>query len=194
VELYSSRDRQCRLGYESSAQCDSFQLGEMIRFFSRIHMAQVEGNLCGRNATESYPGGIERVLDLLRQCPEYQIDANHKHCGLRKRLIPLLDQLEPYLRTSNATDIGICSNCWQAERTRYAWNEAKRPVSWRPSTLNFNSGKVRASLGGEACLELHLKVRDEFTATSRDWTADDAITAMGVRFGSTTPFLNSNRF
>src|SRR5215469_6497984 len=37
LKLYSSTDRQCKLGYDTSPQCDSFQLGEMLRFFQRIN-------------------------------------------------------------------------------------------------------------------------------------------------------------
>ncbi|KAG7140693.1 hypothetical protein HYQ46_007937 [Verticillium longisporum] len=31
LALYSSRDRQCKLGYDSSSACDSFQLGQMLK-------------------------------------------------------------------------------------------------------------------------------------------------------------------
>ena len=35
VNLYTFQPNQCRLGYDTSPACNSFQLGEMIRFFAR---------------------------------------------------------------------------------------------------------------------------------------------------------------
>ncbi|KAI7068001.1 hypothetical protein KC339_g15177 [Hortaea werneckii] len=47
LRLYASRDRQCRLGYDSSPQCDSFQLGEMnIKLTGTTHTAALGQGSC----------------------------------------------------------------------------------------------------------------------------------------------------
>ena len=81
IKLYTLGERQCKLGYGSSIQCDSFQLGEMMRFFHRVDTFPLRGSIFNPDGTTQYQGDIERLIDALRQCPEYQIDANHKHCG-----------------------------------------------------------------------------------------------------------------
>jgi hypothetical protein len=190
LKIYSSGERQCRLGYDSSPQCDSFQLGEMVRFFTRTSMLRLQGTLSEGDAIESYSGDIERLLELLRQSQSYQLDRNHTHCGLRTRLVPMLDQLEPFLVGGKVADVGICGECWQANRHRCAWKDAKRPVAWRPAAIQNVSGKSRGAAGGEGCLAYHNKVRDMFTAVSRDWTSRDTDgVGTGIRFGTHTPFL-----
>lgn len=155
--LYTSRDRQCKLGYGSSAQCDSFQLGEMMRFFSRIGTLQFQGTLYDSSeSTAPYDGDLFVLLDTLKQVPEYQIDKFHTHCGIRTRVLPLLDSLQECLQF-----IGICPDCWQADRTRYAWIDSKRPLNWKRQ--NFR-------LRGQSCENMHAGVRELFTATERDWS------------------------
>jgi hypothetical protein len=189
LKLYSGGERQCRLGYDSSPQCDCFQLGEMVRFFTRINTLRLQGTLSGADVSEPYHDNLHRLLELLRQSPTYQIDKNHTHCGIRTKLAPLLAQLEPYLVIGNAADLGICGECWHAHRARYAWSEAKRPVSWRSPVVSSTSGKSRGAAGSEGCLEFHIKVRDMFMAVSRDWRAGDPA-GLGGRFGGpSTPSL-----
>jgi hypothetical protein len=40
LRLYTSGERQCKLGYDTSLQCDSFQLGEMVRFLPQDRYRQ----------------------------------------------------------------------------------------------------------------------------------------------------------
>ncbi|KAI9745368.1 MAG: hypothetical protein M1835_002604 [Candelina submexicana] len=75
LQLYTSKARQCKLGYDSSAQCDSFQLGEMVRFFTRMGTIRMRGLIYDASeAAEPYDGDIQQLLENLRQCPSYQID------------------------------------------------------------------------------------------------------------------------
>ncbi|PGH02807.1 hypothetical protein GX51_04419 [Blastomyces parvus] len=124
---------QCRRMYENSRACDSFHLGEIIRFFttraktlhlestlpSHMHDSDSQDeieehvtNNTTNNTTNSTqppppPINIATLLFSLRQCPEYQIDPNHIGCGLRRRLIPALDCLASF--TTNSTNaVGIC--------------------------------------------------------------------------------------
>ena len=166
IELYTSRERQCKLGYDSSPQCDAFQLGEMMRFFSRLSLLRVQNAIYSVDMTPHiFTGDIYQLIGTLRQCPSYQIDNNHTHCGLRARLIPILDLIEQAL-----AEVGICAECWQQRRDGYAWSTAKRLPIWRragPQGLRMSGRKG-------PCANNHLAVKDMFTAVLRDWTARDA--------------------
>lgn len=178
LRLYTSGDRQCKLGYDTSLQCDSFQLGEMIRFFTKIDTLRLQGKIYDNTEPTYYQGDIERLLSTLRQTSSYQVDSNHAHCGLRVRLLPLLDMLQDHLSLSTGnSDIGICGDCWAQYRSEYAWSRTKRPVLWSvPRHLQTNrtaapsgSGKRQPS-GQSGCLGRHLAVRDLFMAVERNWT------------------------
>jgi hypothetical protein len=66
---------------------------------------------------EPYKGEIERLMGLLRQCPSYQIDKNHSHCGLRSRMLPALD----YIRICIDYGIGIKVTRWKTDRATQTW-------------------------------------------------------------------------
>ncbi|KUJ21830.1 uncharacterized protein LY89DRAFT_681223 [Mollisia scopiformis] len=125
--IYSSKERQCKLGYDSSASCDSFQLGEMVKFLTRkgllslVPFQAVSPEDPEYIWPEAYSGDIEYLIGVLRQCPSYQIDHNHGHCGLRTRLLPALD----YIKSCIDTGLGIKLN---RSKTGPAFE------SWIPST------------------------------------------------------------
>ena len=177
LRLYTSGDRQCKLGYDTSLQCDSFQLGEMIRFFTKIDTLRMQGKIYDNTEPTYYQGDTERLLSTLRQTSSYQVDSNHAHCGLRVRIMPLLDLLQDHLSLSTGnSDIGICGDCWAGHRSEYAWSLAKRPVLW---TVPRHLSTSRAPTNGAAkrqqnmpggCLGRHLAVRDLFMAVERNWT------------------------
>ncbi|KAL5117946.1 hypothetical protein ACEQ8H_004091 [Pleosporales sp. CAS-2024a] len=181
LKLYTSGERQCKLGYDTSLQCDSFQLGEMVRFFHKIDTVRLQGKIYDNTEPTYYLGDIDRLLVSLRQCANYQVDMHHAHCGLRSRLLPLLDYLQNQLNLDTGSpDIGICSECWQVHRDEYAWSTAKRPVLWTcPRSLHagrtLGNGFHRTSkAASERCLGKHVALRDLFMAADRDWTARDA--------------------
>ena len=164
LELYTSRERQCKLGYDSSPQCDAFQLGEMMRFFTRGNLVRVQSIIYDVDASHHiHTGDIYHIINTLRQCPSYQIDNNHTHCGLRSRLIPILDSIELAI-----SDVGICAECWEHRRDSYAWSRSKRLPIWR----RLGPHGSRSSGRKGACRADH-PVRDMFTAVLRDWTARD---------------------
>ncbi|KAJ4367249.1 hypothetical protein N0V85_009147 [Neurospora sp. IMI 360204] len=168
----AAQGRQCKLGYESSASCDSYQLGEMIRFlcmkglFSLVDfspmsfdrainqydgsgenpLAKVDagGNgpgtgvvLFGPPKKPCSPGGggrgpgtdtglggistmeISHFISILRQCPGYQIDRHHTNCGLRTRMLPVLDYVQAML---SSEIIAIKRGEWEKRR--------EEEVSW----------------------------------------------------------------
>ncbi|KAF2843561.1 hypothetical protein M501DRAFT_925618 [Patellaria atrata CBS 101060] len=170
LKLYSSGERQCKLGYDSSVQCDSFQLGEMIRFFLRLGTLRLQGTIFDLEQPSIYLGDIDRLIETLRQCANYQIDRNHTHCGLRTRLIPLLDMVQNHLSLdAGSLDLGICADCWRNNQEIYTWREAKRPLMWSRSSLTRPRFPLKP-----VCLGRHIMIRDMFTAVERDWTANQS--------------------
>ncbi|KAI4697507.1 uncharacterized protein J4E84_000637 [Alternaria hordeiaustralica] len=181
LKLYTSGERQCKLWYDTSLQCDSFQLGEMVRFFSKIDTVRLQGKIYDNTEPTYYLGDIDRLLSSLRQCSNYQVDSNHGHCGLRGRILPLLDLIQNQLSLDTGSlDIGICAGCWNNHRSEYAWQLAKRPVMWaHPKSLTGNRALTTAVVRKShqrtpsSCLSRHVAVRDLFMAVERDWTARD---------------------
>ncbi|KAJ4987107.1 hydroxyproline-rich glycoprotein [Stagonosporopsis vannaccii] len=182
LRLYTSGDRQCKLGYDTSLQCDSFQLGEMIRFFTKIDTLRMQGKIYDNAEPTFYQGDIERLLSTLRQTSSYQIDSNHAHCGLRVRLMPLLDMLQDQLSLSSGNaDIGVCGDCWVSNRSEYAWSLVKRPVLWTiprhlptSRTVGTNGAAKRQQNMPGGCLGRHLVARDMFMAVEKSWTDANA--------------------
>ncbi|CAK7241986.1 MAG: hypothetical protein STHCBS139747_003459 [Sporothrix thermara] len=122
VALYTSRNkRQCKMGYESSAACDSFQLGEIIKFlfhkdlmflndFSSTVLAR--GRRQRRISPADYAAvDINHILTTLKQCPAYQLDKHHVNCGLRTRILPILEYIQAML---GASVIGLHRHEWTA--------------------------------------------------------------------------------
>ncbi|KAF2749553.1 hypothetical protein M011DRAFT_398426 [Sporormia fimetaria CBS 119925] len=169
LKLYSDKGqgRQCKLGYDSSAQCDSFQLGEMVRFFVKGGTLRLQGTIYDPSEPTYHQGDIERLILSLREISAYQIDRFHAHCGIRVRILPLLDMIERRCSPqSGRSGIDICATCWKSCRSSYAWTLAKRPVLWMPAPP-----KGRAEVG--PCGNAHTPVREMFMATDRMWTNKD---------------------
>ena len=59
----------------------------------------------------------EELISILRQCPSYQIDSNHMHCGPRTRLNAALDNIRPF------PQVGICLQCWLKDPHKESWAE-----------------------------------------------------------------------
>ena len=124
LSLYAVRGSlQCRLGYDSSSACDSFQLGEMIKFLTKkgllslIPFQAVSPDDPNYIWPDAYMGDIENLIGLLRQCPSYQIDKNHSHCGLRSKILPALE----YIRDCIDAGIGIKVARWKMDRSSQTW-------------------------------------------------------------------------
>lgn len=174
LKLYTSGDRQCKLGYDTSLACDSFQLGQMIKFLSKTGTLRLQCAVI--DTTEDslqYLGDIDRLTEDLRKCPNYQIDGNHTHCGLRDRMLPLLDWVQFWLeKDGGSPDLGLCLECWKQRRKEYAWCEAKRPLVWQKSRALANGNRLRrgAAISSPQCSHRQFEVREMFTAAERDWS------------------------
>ncbi|GAB7341810.1 hypothetical protein MBLNU457_g0137t1 [Dothideomycetes sp. NU457] len=172
LDLYCSRERQCKLGYDSSGECDVFQLGQMVRFLRKINSLELAGTLLPaasdgeEELQEAYDEDVATIIDSMRQCPEYQIDKNHHHCGLRTRLMPILDLIEYSL-----TEVAVCLTCWTECRGDYAWSQVKRPLIWKRDSVGSSMVQKYNMRQSQSHLFKHLETRDMFMAVDRVWTS-----------------------
>ncbi|KAK3314762.1 hypothetical protein B0H66DRAFT_321457 [Apodospora peruviana] len=123
LKLYTSRDRQCKLGYDSSSSCDSYQLGETIKFLVKHNLFSL---------VDFSPSSLQRIPDfatveinyilgLLKQFPGYQIDKNHTNCGLRTRIRPILDVVASLL---SSRSVSLSRTLWASDRQLATWTSS----------------------------------------------------------------------
>ncbi|GAP88603.1 putative hydroxyproline-rich glyco protein [Rosellinia necatrix] len=192
----AGRQQQCKLGYDSSVACDSYQLGEMFKFLTNKGLlrlvdfspASVDDALLAADADADAPPPVDALLAALRQCPGYQIDKNHTNCGLRTRMLPALDFVQALL---SAGSIPVSQAAWKGNRAAHAWmppgreqlqqlqqqHENERPFGFTRSLAADQRLRFENNMGADKF------ARDVFTASSWDWTADD----QGPDHVSTTP-------
>ncbi|OAA68801.1 hypothetical protein SPI_00996 [Niveomyces insectorum RCEF 264] len=127
LALYTARNRrQCTMGYGSSAACDSFQLGETVKFlyqkdllflhdFSGRTVATAAGRRTGAAVAPADYAAVDiyHVLATLKQCPTYQLDKDHVHCGMRARILPILEYIRAML---SAGAVAVHRHEWATPR------------------------------------------------------------------------------
>ncbi|KAI0451890.1 hypothetical protein F5B21DRAFT_516421 [Xylaria acuta] len=194
--------QQCKLGYDSSVACDSYQLGEMFKFLTNrglLSLADFSPASLDAIAVADADAAllpVDGVLATLRQCPGYQIDKNHTNCGLRTRMLPILDFVQGLL---SASSVPVSRAAWKGNRAAHAWMPNAEPkkmngggvggVGARDGDGNERSFRFTRALAADQRLRFENTMgadkfaRDVFTATSWDWTAED----QGLDHVSTTP-------
>lgn len=129
LHLYTVRTRgglrQCKLGYDSSSACDSFQLGEMIKFLVSKNLLFLTSFAPAASSSPSGGGpgdfaavDVHSILAALKQCPNYQVDRHHTNCGLRTRVTPVLEYVGAML---SASVVQVASVGWRRDRRRTSW-------------------------------------------------------------------------
>lgn len=177
LQLYTSRTRQCKLGYDSSAACDSYQLGEIVKFLTNKNlMFLVDFSPASLDSiADTSLLQVDSIIATLKQCPSYQIDKNHTNCGLRTRIGPILDFIQGLL---SANSIPITRNTWKNNRQAVVWlssdPESKTPADAKPFSFTRSlAGDQRFRF--ENALGAEKFAKDVFTASSWDWTAEDQL-------------------
>ncbi|KAK4205800.1 hypothetical protein QBC40DRAFT_302680 [Triangularia verruculosa] len=194
ISLYispiSSRPAQCKLGYTSSPSCDSFQLGEAIRFLTSRNLVSLV-DFSPRSYDRFHVSGpptdyimsdISYIIKVLKQCPTYQIDKNHNHCGLRGRMGRILEFIEARL---GGGGIGLNHVKWAEDRTENSWLKGEVEEEGEKRVFKYTSSvssDARLRYGGAFAAEK--LAREVFTADEWDWTAEEhEAEAEGVSFG-----------
>lgn len=174
---YSSRDRQCQLGYDSSGACDSFQFGQMVKFFlSKELVSFVDFSPSSLDfLPDTSMLDINTLLTTLHQCPGYQVDRNHTNCGLRTRLDPILSYIRAML-SSNAVAIPLAS--WRANRRDVSWVVSTAGGRLAGAQEDVNTFSFTRALANDQRLRLEGAMyadrlaKDLFTAEAWDWTPE----------------------
>jgi hypothetical protein len=116
---------------------------------------------------------IHHIINVLKQCPSYQIDKNHTNCGLRTRISPIMAYIQTML-SSNVVAL-----------QRVAWKKSRDVTSWVPSEIEDEEKRKEKvfrftrSLAGdqrlryEGAMAADRMARALFTAERWDWTPED---------------------
>ncbi|KAH8892029.1 hypothetical protein GQ53DRAFT_142925 [Thozetella sp. PMI_491] len=174
LRLYTSRTRQCKLGYDSSSSCDSYQLGETIKFLtSRNLLFLVDFSSSSLDTLPDLASmDVGRLLSTLKQCPSYQIDKNHTNCGLRTRILPILDYIQSML---SANVISIARAAWSDNREATSWaldeDEREEDTGKEFRFTRIVAGDAR--LRYEGAMAADRMARELFTSRSWDWTPEE---------------------
>lgn len=206
LRLYSSRARQCKLGYDSSAACDSFQLGEMVKFFTAKNLLfLVNFSPSSQDSVKDFAAvDVSSVLAALRQSPHYQIDKNHTNCGLRSKITPILEYVQVML-SSNV--VGVNLQAWKKEPKAATWiaasggaADADRGKAGRKKEFNVGEGKGPGKskvfrftrslaqdqrLRYEGAMAADRMALELFMAEEWDWTPEDDMGSGGREFATT---------
>ncbi|KAI1813359.1 hypothetical protein GGS20DRAFT_487336 [Poronia punctata] len=198
LALYASSPSiyQCKMGFDSSLSCDTFQLGQMFKFLTRKGLLFLvdfsPSSLDTIGDTSLLP--VDVLLDTLAQCPSYQIDHHHTNCGLRTRMLPILEFIKSLL---SANSIPVSRTGWKTNRSAHAWMPAEyseaddgktsggdddsRPFRYTRSLAMDPRVRYENAMGADKL------ARDVFTSTSWNWTAEED--GLPTR-SSTTPRLS----
>ncbi|KAK3304024.1 uncharacterized protein B0T15DRAFT_227230 [Chaetomium strumarium] len=185
LQLYTSRTRQCKLGYDSSASCDSYQLGEMVKFLaSRDLLFLADFSSLSPDATRRDYATVDigQILAALKQCPSYQIDKNHTNCGLRTRILPIVEYIQAMLSSSV---VFISRRAWSRDRRATAWcPQEEADERAEPRVFRFTrSMAAEQRLRYEGAMGLDNAAKALFTADRWDWTPEDRDESRGAEFG-----------
>ncbi|KAG9239099.1 hypothetical protein BJ875DRAFT_263675 [Amylocarpus encephaloides] len=214
LALYSSKDRQCNLGYDSSGACDSFQLGEMIKFLVKKDLLSLIPFQAASPEDEdyiwpdAYAGDIEALIGLLRQCPSYQINQYHNHCGLRSKILPVLDYIKSCIEVSVGVKYGRSKGVWLPDAWSLKLN--KSPASTKPKWItnssetepeasdksrHFDFARI-ASKGtlGSQDMRLEQAAKTMFTAQTWSWVKEERQSDTALKGNFSTPLIKTGRW
>ena len=176
LQLYTSRERQCKLGYDSSAACDSFQLGQLLRFLmSKNLLFLVDFSPVSLDAVpDTSMVEIDELLTTLRQCPSYQVDKHHTNCGPRIRVEPVLDYVRAMV---SAGVVAIPLADWKRRRADVSWVATQTPgdpgEEHKERTFVFTRSLANDQrLRYDGAIYADRMAKKLFTAESWDWTPE----------------------
>lgn len=197
--LLHSRQFQCRGGFSNASQCDLFQLGQMIRFFSvraktiflgstlidpDFNTASEDEHTSSESTSNQSPSpasDITAIISSLKKYPDYLIDEAHTGCGVRRRIMPALECVEKFVWDARSL-LGITP-----EVSSSPASDSREALDWVPwadlvqrkHTVDISFARVTAVYYPSAPLKNQVTrstpqeglARLLFTAAKRDWSA-----------------------
>jgi hypothetical protein len=142
----------------------------MVRFFHRKGSMSLRSSVAGLDYKAGFGGSHFELCRSLKECPSYQVDSNHVHCGLRTLIVPRLEFLERLL--AYTSQVGVCLRCWQEDKAEHSWLEqTSKEARWKYEQ-NMDSSYFLARESRSSCEKGHRAVRAVFVAAERDWTPE----------------------
>jgi hypothetical protein len=131
---------------------------------------------------------IGHILATLKQVPSYQIDTNHTNCGLRTRVLPVLEYVQAML-ASNV--VAVARQAWRRDREGVAWGleayssggEEERKKKKEEVFCFTRSVATDQRLRYEGAMAADRMARALFTAGGWDWTPETRDEGRGAEFG-----------
>ncbi|PKX93743.1 uncharacterized protein P174DRAFT_388585 [Aspergillus novofumigatus IBT 16806] len=188
------RQFQCRCGFGNSNACDAFHLGQMMRFFAlRTKTIFIGSSLLDPDFTldpededghperpqpfstaAGPPSDITSIISSLKQCPDYQLDANHTGCGVRRRFVPPLDCIERFVGDGRGL-LGADIRSWDEKKWPLAAESWANRARRKASVVDVRFSKINAVHATPSGL-LRPRTQEEnarllFTARRRNWEA-----------------------
>jgi hypothetical protein len=116
---------------------------------------------------------IVDIIATLKQCPSYQIDQNHTNCGLRTRILPILEYIQAML-SSNV--VSISRQAWSKDRETASWYpEEEADDKAKPRVFRFTRAMVTDQrLRYEGAMAADRMAKALFRADQWDWTPEDS--------------------
>lgn len=145
---------------------------------------------------DAYQGDIPGLIAILRKVPNYQIDKNHGHCGLRSRITDALNYIADNLEGAGV-GINLSTHSWEASswlrltagRTRSRGKDfvvAGKVVGEGKEVFDVPS-KLRETCGPWGCFDGEENARKLFTAEAWVWTRNEVDEA-ALRMARSSPF------
>lgn len=117
---------------------------------------------------------VDSILATLRQCPGYQVDKYHNNCGLRTRILPVIDFIKALLSTNS---VPLSRLPWKNDRKKNAWlpredeedglDALAKPFKFTRAMSSDQRLRFEHTMGTEKF------ARDVFTASSWNWSSED---------------------
>lgn len=165
LSLYTEGTQMCKLGYDTSPQCDSFQLGLYTRYLKRSKLLDLRSTFFAAPENDPYEGDVSSLLDKLRSCPSYQIDQLHSHCGPRKILLGGLSIIADLLSDNR---LGICVKCLEDKNLPdYLWTSSNAPLFY--DSVALKQYRMMKSPSSCARFAAHENAKEFFMAEDKSW-------------------------
>ena len=131
----------------------------MTRFFSRKKILDFDTWFPNHTVDLHVTDDAEWMLSQLQQCPDYQIDQFHRHCGIRSDLLKMLPVLSP------SGQVGVCLDCWNKDREKESWLENPARGCWVwAENKNLSKSWYRC--------EDHRRLKVLYTAETWNWSRE----------------------
>ena len=126
-------------------------------------------------------GDINNILATLKQCPNYQLDKYHMNCGLRTRLLPIVEYIQAML-SSNV--LAVTNISWRKNRTATAWAKDDEKNERDDNREPFRFTRSLSSdqrLRFEGAMATDRMAKQLFTAKAWDWTPGTETSGTEIR-------------